>query len=87
MGVIRCDIHTHYFGAEMTTGIDAVFIADCDGGGGDHLELARPFLTKGIPTFVDKLFASKLADAKAIIRLANKHATPLNRSSTHRTPA
>ncbi len=67
--------------AQMTTGIDAVFIADCDGGGGDHLELARPFLTKGIPTFVDKPFASTLADAKAIIRLANKHATPLYNDS------
>ena len=44
---------------DMTHGIDAVFIADCNGGGQDHLELARPFLEKGIPTFVDKPFASR----------------------------
>ncbi len=54
---------------EMTEGIDAVFISDCDGGGGDHLELAMPFLTAGIPTFVDKPFASTLVDARAIVTL------------------
>lgn len=66
---------------EMTEGIDAVFISDCDGGGGDHLELATPFLTSGIPTFVDKPFASTLADARAIVRLAEKHGTPMYNSS------
>jgi len=50
--------------------IDAFFVSDCDGCGDDHLELARPFLEKGIPTFVDKPFALKLADAKEIVRLA-----------------
>ena len=63
--------------AEMTKGIDAAFIADCNGGGQDHFELASPFLKKGIPTFVDKPFASTLADAKAMVRLAGKHRTPL----------
>ena len=66
---------------EMTQAIDAVFICDCDGGGGDHLALAKPFLRKGIPTFVDKPFASTLADARAIVRLANKHGTPLYNDS------
>lgn len=56
----------------MTEDLDAVFIADCNGGGGDHLELARPFLEKRIPTFVDKPFASRLADAKAILALADE---------------
>ncbi len=66
---------------EMTEGIDAVFIGDCDGGGGDHLKLAVPFLKKGIPTFVDKPFAATLEDARAIIQLAEKHHAPLFNSS------
>ena len=66
---------------EMTEGIDAIFVGDCDGGGGDHLALATPFLKKGIPTFVDKPFTSTLADAKAIIRLAEKHGAPLYNDS------
>lgn len=66
---------------EMTEGIDAAFICDCDGGGGDHLKLATHFLKKGIPTFVDKPFASTLRDARAIIQLAQKHDAPLFSSS------
>ena len=66
---------------EMTTGIDVAFVGDCDGGGGDHLKLATPFLKKGIPTFVDKPFASNLKDAKAIVSLARRHKAPLYNSS------
>ena len=66
---------------EMTEGIDAVFIGDCDGGGGDHLKLATPFLKKGIPTFVDKPFASTLKDALEIVRLAEENNAPLFNSS------
>ena len=66
---------------EMTKGVDAVFVADCDGGGGDHLKLATPFLKKGIPTYVDKPFASTFKDAKEIVRLARKHHTLLFNSS------
>jgi len=66
---------------EATEGIDAVFVSDCNGGGGDHLKLAAPFLKKGIPTFVDKPFASTLKDAREMIRLARKHKTPLYNSS------
>ena len=66
---------------EMTEGIDAVFIGDCDGGGGDHLKLATPFLKKGIPTFVDKPFASTLKDAQEIVRLAEENNTPLFNAS------
>ena len=65
----------------MTDGRDAVFVGDCDGGGGDHLKLARPFIKKGIPTFVDKPFALNLKDAKAIVSLAKKHRTPIYNSS------
>ena len=66
---------------EMSDMVDAVYVADCDGGGGDHLQLASPFIKRGIPTFVDKPFASNLKDAKAIVRLAHKHKTPVFSSS------
>ena len=66
---------------QMAEDVDAVFVGDCDGGGGDHLKLAKPFLKKGIPTFVDKPFASNLKDAKSIVSLARKHRTPLFNSS------
>ena len=66
---------------EMTRDIDGVFIANCDLGGTDHLELARPFLTKGIPTYVDKPFASTLKDAQEIVSLATEHRTPLFNAS------
>ena len=66
---------------EATKGVDCVYLGDCDGGGGDHLKLARPFIRKGIPTFVDKPFALTLKDAKAIVALARKHRTPIYNSS------
>ncbi|MFH1614269.1 MAG: Gfo/Idh/MocA family oxidoreductase [Planctomycetota bacterium] len=67
--------------SDMVEGIEAVFIANCDGGGGDHLKLAEPFLSKKIPTFVDKPFASTLRDAKEIVRLAEENNTPLFNAS------
>jgi len=67
--------------SEVADGIDLAFVADCDGGGGDHLRLSRHFITRGIPTFVDKPFASNLRDAKAIVALALKHRTPIYNSS------
>lgn len=62
---------------EMTVDCDAAYIADSSapGDGADHLELARPFLEKGVPTFVDKPFAATLADAREMIKLAIKHNT------------
>ena len=62
---------------EATEGVDAAYIADCSRDGSDHLKLASPFLKKGIPTFVDKPFASTVKDAKALIALAKKHRAPL----------
>ena len=61
--------------------IDAAFIADCSGDGHDKLKLARPFIEKGIPVFVDKPFAHNLKDAKALVRLAKKHRTPIMSAS------
>ena len=67
--------------AETAEGIDAAFIPCCSEDGENHLELARPFLKKGIATFVDKPFASTLKDAKAIVALARKHKTPVMSAS------
>tara|TARA_B100000809_G_scaffold249514_1_gene280957 strand:- start:1033 stop:2109 length:1077 start_codon:yes stop_codon:yes gene_type:complete len=62
---------------EASDDVDLVYVADCDYGGEDHLELARPGLTKGVPHFIDKPFAHTLADARAMIALAQAHDTVL----------
>lgn len=66
---------------EMTEGIDAAFICDCDGGGGDHLKYSLPFIKKGIPAFIDKPFASTLHDSLVIIDSAKKYNTPIMNAS------
>ncbi|HLJ56460.1 MAG TPA: Gfo/Idh/MocA family oxidoreductase [Chthonomonadaceae bacterium] len=55
--------------------IDAVMIESQQGS--KHLWRARPFLEAGMPVFVDKPFAETVADAETMIRLAEKHASPL----------
>ncbi len=62
---------------EASDDVDMVFIADCNGEGQDHLELATPGLTKRVPTFVDKPFAYDIEDARAIVQLARKRRTPV----------
>ena len=62
---------------EVSDGVDLVIVADANFDGSDHLKLATPGLIKGVPTFVDKPFASTYADAKAMVELALKHKTPL----------
>lgn len=66
---------------EVSEAVDLVFIADCNGDGSDHLKLAAPSLKRGVPTFIDKPFAYQVKDAKALIRLAKKHGTPMMSSS------
>ena len=66
---------------DVAEDVDAVVVMDCDGGGGDHLRLATPALKKGLPTFVDKPFASTLRDAQAIVQLARKTGAPLFNAS------
>ena len=68
---------------ETAEDVDAAFIADSSSPkeGADHLALARPFLEKGIPCFVDKPFALGLADAQAMIDLAKRNGTALMSSS------
>jgi predicted dehydrogenase len=62
--------------------IDAVLIEAVDGS--VHLERARPFLERGLPTFVDKPFACTLADARALADLAARTHAPLFSSSSLR---
>lgn len=68
--------------ADLYDKIDAVFIEAVDGS--VHWERARPFLERGIPTYVDKPFACSLADAKAMIDLASMKHVPLMSSSSLR---
>jgi predicted dehydrogenase len=66
---------------DMVAGVDAAFICCCDLNGSDHLEMARPFLKAGLPTFIDKPFAATWKDAKELVRLAEKHEAPLMSAS------
>ncbi len=47
-----------------------------------HAQYALPFIEAGIPTWVDKPFAIKVADAKAMIAAAERNNTPLSGGST-----
>src|SRR5262245_54545889 len=62
--------------------IDAVMIESQQGS--RHLERARPFLEAGVPTFVDKPFVENVAQADALIALAEKHNAPLMSCSSLR---
>ena len=62
---------------EASEGVDLVFIADCNGDGSDHVELATPALRNKIPLFMDKPFAMNLADARRITALARECETPV----------
>lgn len=64
---------------EMYSGIDAVYI-------GDDLTLkqykyARPFIERGIPTFVDKPFADNVESARELVDLASQKKCLLMSSS------
>ena len=62
---------------QVSDDVDLVFIADCNGDGHDHLELATPGLKKGIPTFVDKPFAHRMADVEAMLKLSKEYDAPI----------
>jgi predicted dehydrogenase len=55
--------------------VDAVMIESQQGS--RHYDRAKPFLTAGLPTFVDKPFAETVAQADAMIALAKRHNAPL----------
>lgn len=68
--------------AEMIGKVDGMLIESLEGG--PHLERARPFLEAGIPCFIDKPFACKIDDARAMVRLAEKHKVPIFSASSLR---
>jgi predicted dehydrogenase len=67
---------------DLLGNIDAVLIESQQGS--RHEERARPFLEAGLPTFVDKPFAGNVAQADAMIALAEKHGAPLMSASALR---
>ena len=66
---------------DMVGKVDGIII-------GDHNELflfkdlARPYIEAGVPIFINRPFAFSLADAREILELAEKYATPLMSSSS-----
>ncbi|NKB68154.1 MAG: hypothetical protein GKR89_13915 [Candidatus Latescibacteria bacterium] len=68
------EVVPHY--ADMVGKVDGIIL-------GDHNEmplfqkLLRPYLEAGVPVFVNRPFAFNLADAQAIIELAQEHGAPL----------
>jgi virulence factor len=68
--------------ADLFGKVDAVLIESVDGS--VHLERARPFLERGMPTYVDKPFACSTADAKAMLDLAARTHAPMMSSSSLR---
>lgn len=70
---------------EVSDDVDLVLIGDCNGEGKDHLKLATPGLKKGVATLVDKPFAYTVVDARAMLRLADRHKAPIMSLSMLRT--
>ena len=66
---------------EMTD-IDAVMVLSRDQN--KHLQYARPFLKKGLPTFVDKTTTDTLRQAVSMYALAKKHKAPIFSASALR---
>jgi predicted dehydrogenase len=60
---------------------DAIFNANTGGPGENHVEIALPFLEKGLPVNLDKPFADTLDQAKQIVAAARKTGTPVYTSS------
>lgn len=65
---------------EMLDQVDAVICVTRHGG--LHLDLVRPFLTAGVPTFVDKPLAIDSDDARTIVALAMQFGAPFSSFST-----
>lgn len=59
----------------MLGSVDAVVVADRDGD--DHLRHAAPFLTAGLPVYVNKPLSRSVADAETMIAMARRHSAPL----------
>jgi virulence factor len=68
--------------SDMIGKVDGMLIEAVDGS--VHLERAKPFIEAGIPCYVDKPFACSVADAKAMVELAEKKKLPIFSSSSLR---
>jgi predicted dehydrogenase len=70
--------------AEMIGAIDAALVVDDTGFGATHIQLARPFVEAGLPTFIDKPMALELDEAVALFDLAEQRGAPLMSASALR---
>ena len=68
--------------AEMLGMVDAAMVVFRHGG--LHRQYAEPFIKAGIPTFIDKPLAVTVADAQAMVDLAEETGTPITSFSTLR---
>ncbi len=68
--------------ADLFGKVDAVLVESVDGS--VHRARAMPFLERGMPTYVDKPFACSLADAREMVRTAERKHVPLMSSSSLR---
>ncbi|HVX45731.1 MAG TPA: Gfo/Idh/MocA family oxidoreductase [Mycobacteriales bacterium] len=73
--------------ARLIGSVDAAIVVDDAGGGSLHPELAEPFLTAGLPTFIDKPMTLTVAEANALFDRAEQHGAPLMSSSALRFSA
>lgn len=69
---------------EMVGSVDGVLVVDDTGGGARHAALARPFIERAIPTFIDKPMTRDLSEAVGLFDLAERHGTPLMSASALR---
>lgn len=70
---------------EVVTRVDAVMLESCDGR--QHLAQFEEVAPHGKPVFIDKPLACSSADARAILRLAGEHGTPVFSASSLRYAA
>lgn len=85
---MRAEQYARAFGCQVVDNMmdladvaDAIFLANTSGPGDDHLEIAEPFLEKGIPVNVDKPLAGNLEQAKKLIAAAERTGVPVYASS------
>lgn len=71
---------------ELIGAVDGVLIIDDSDGGGNHAELARPFIEAGMPVFIDKPMSTSFTDAVALFDLAERSGAPMFSSSALRFP-
>lgn len=77
--VAACGVELVDSPAALIGRVDAVLVLSLCGAA--HRERATPFLEAGIPTFVDKPFTCSVADADALVQLAEDKQTLLFSSS------